>query len=65
MMSRSRTDLAYTEARSRSNSVPTGAQVGVSSPDSIAVENAIEAMEKRASEDYGNFYLENATETEF
>ena len=44
-MSRSRNDLGYTEIKSRSNIATGTYKAGVSSPDSIAVENAIEAME--------------------
>jgi len=64
-MNRDKFDLAYTEALSRPKYDAQQSRAGVSSADSKAVQDDIEAQGKIADSDHGRFYLENATGTEF
>lgn len=64
-MSRDKFDMSYTEAKSRPTYDAPKSKAGVSSSESKAVQNQIEADGKIADSDHGRFYLENATGTEF
>lgn len=64
-MSRPKTHLAYTEVNARPRTISVKSKAGKSSGDSKAVENKLDDMNKKASQDHGKFYLENATQTEF
>jgi len=58
-------DLGYTESMSRPIVKPQRSMAGISSSESKALEASIEEKGKRAMNDHGRFYLENATATEF
>lgn len=59
-MSRSRNDLAYTEARSR-RGAQAETRAGKTSSDSKAVQQAIEDAEREASQDYGRSFYPQGT----